>query len=580
MNTTFSNQILYNIIRHVEDNLDKVCMLMTCKALFAIRDNVQFKVFNEESDDDLERHYQNQYDHMGAAITTPMNMLKGAYYNSSKHVMTNPIDTSMKTTKPTIVIYNGERLEIGKIPCTVERVILNALDSGTSISNGIVPESVKVLCIGGRFNGKIEGNGALPKGLKRLELSNSFNQSFAANTLPDTLESLRLGGAYNSAIYVHPSRCTLPSQLVHLEFGVSFNKPLPPGALPATLKSVVFGDRFDMPLLVGSLPAGLESLTFKDYYRAIDKGVLPPNLLHYEGSGVLEERLPSSLVSVSIDMNQSTLGIGILQGLTKLETLSIGMYVPQDRQTTNLIIPRCCTSLTHLSISSAAATIENAIPPSVTSLSLFLRYSAHPPLNATTAYYLPPNLKSIDYTQCSVTAPPHLLGLPQSLEQLYLPRDYNHPLDQLNLPNLTHLQTNTSYPIPHFPKLQYLKMSRLPPVEQQQISLPPTIQELELSPLYSTQEYIYLPTPLPESCKTLTLCDTKLRIPPGTFTKHLSTIKITTDKPYGLPSSQQINIRRLDNDYLIFMWKGSVCGGGIIHQNQFDQSKIQDLIKL
>ncbi|CAM9431120.1 unnamed protein product [Scytosiphon promiscuus] len=184
-------------------------------------------------------------------------------------------------------------------------------EGGRSSSWLTLPSGLEYLDVGDHFNSPLDKI-ALPATLKVLVFGSAFDHPidhpadrraddidfsggndrargdadgpYPPPILPDGLEELRLGAAFNREI--EGSR--LPRQLKRLRFtvGSKFDRPVVGVAWPPTLEQLRFGNCFDQPLESGGsgnsasmLPATLRELSFGWAFSYSLQGVvLPPSL--------------------------------------------------------------------------------------------------------------------------------------------------------------------------------------------------------------------------------------------------------------------------------------------------------------
>lgn len=127
----------------------------------------------------------------------------------------------------------------------------------------------------------------------------------------------------------------LPQSLESLTFGGAFNQSLEGVELPSSLQSLTFGIAFNQPMEGINLPVGLRSLTMGDLFRR-SLPRLPKNLQRLALKGQGENRNLSSAVAHLTSLEQISLGHGAsataslvdLPGLfTKQHRLSVSMFL-------------------------------------------------------------------------------------------------------------------------------------------------------------------------------------------------------------------------------------------------------------
>jgi hypothetical protein len=184
-------------------------------------------------------------------------------------------------------------LDKSLFPNSLEDIKLNEWNVH-EISKDTFPPNLKMLCVGDDYNRIIH---SLPDKLEQLSLE-CWNHKIHRGLLPDTLERIYFGDAYNQPILEHmlPSSLELVAlgndfnqsisnvfvhcyKLKSLSLGTEFNKPLLPGMLPSSLQHLFLSDNFDKTFTHKSLPENLETLDVGDLFdHPIELGILPSSL--------------------------------------------------------------------------------------------------------------------------------------------------------------------------------------------------------------------------------------------------------------------------------------------------------------
>ncbi|CAM9683385.1 unnamed protein product [Laminaria digitata] len=101
-----------------------------------------------------------------------------------------------------------------------------------------------------------------PEGLLILRFGWPFDDPLEC-PLPTSLLEVDLGGTFNH----HVEDVSWPPRLTKLRFGDRFNRPVELATWPATLKSLKFGSSFDQPIGSMEWPPALESLSLGDAFN-------------------------------------------------------------------------------------------------------------------------------------------------------------------------------------------------------------------------------------------------------------------------------------------------------------------------
>ncbi|GAM22597.1 hypothetical protein SAMD00019534_057720 [Acytostelium subglobosum LB1] len=223
------------------------------------------------------------------------------YPNHNKHLNATPAKTThitynRKKTVPPGSLRSGllslslgprfqRPIDKGILPDTLTRLSLD--DYKQPLTPGALPSSIRVVNFGEEYNQAIEpgvfdpdsppeviqfgmmfnqplfteplGTPVLPTGVIKLTFGYTFDQPLLSGTLPDTLAFLKLGDEFDRAL--RPG--DLPQSLRFLMFGRCFNQHIGPNILPSNLLTLHMGQRFGKPVLPGYLPSTLKE--FKNY---------------------------------------------------------------------------------------------------------------------------------------------------------------------------------------------------------------------------------------------------------------------------------------------------------------------------
>lgn len=105
------------------------------------------------------------------------------------------------------------------------------------------PEDLRVLRFGWKFNHPLES--LLPSSLLKIDLGGTFNHHIEAVAWPPRLLELHFSDRFNRPIEL----ATWPATLQCLTFGSSFNQPIEAVEWPPCLQSLILGSAFNHPIL-------------------------------------------------------------------------------------------------------------------------------------------------------------------------------------------------------------------------------------------------------------------------------------------------------------------------------------------
>eukprot|EP01133_Synstelium_polycarpum_P016091 gene16091-19148_t len=243
------------------------------------------------------------------------------------------------------------------------------------------PHSITSLTVTNTFTGTLTLD-KLPPFLKHLDIRPV--QPLTARCLPDTLESLHIGGS-------------LPTQLIHLDLGM-VNHEIKEGDLPQGLNMMAtrgHDPTFNRPIIPHSLPPSLQHLVFGlGFGSAIAPFSLPSTLTHLELGHLSDGYLPDTLTNLKFSPSYLYIPQPLPSSLTHL---TIGIFTSSD----TIQYP---STLTHLTIeleSDSMNTIQH-LPTTLTHL--FIDASAEIKQLIIPKGSLPESLKRMDLNFCHFAA--------------------------------------------------------------------------------------------------------------------------------------------------------------------------------
>ena len=261
------------------------------------------------------------------------------------------------------------------------------------------------------------------------------------NYLPQSLMTLTLGGDFNQSL-----EHVLPQNLQELSLGDKFDKSLQHVAFPCSLRILTFGRNFNQSLEHVVWPKSLEKLTFGQKFNQSLEGVTWPNALQYLMFGddfdqSLEALVwPSGLLSLTLGDKFD----GRLSHVAELAQLENSLCTASSVHSLENVLPN---SLQCLTFGRNFASLENVVPANLRSLTL-------PGFNRSLKVPALPSLQRLEFghtTNCSLenmvwpqglknlTLGPRCqsldnVALPDNLQSLTLPGNFNHSLEGVTLP--------------------------------------------------------------------------------------------------------------------------------------------------
>ncbi|KAH0481764.1 MAG: hypothetical protein KVP17_000169 [Porospora cf. gigantea B] len=192
-------------------------------------------------------------------------------------------------------------------------------DFNSPIRAGSLPESLRSLRLSQEFNSDIQRlppithlkfgfehnrplSGYLPPTLIYLRLGTHFNQVIRPGDLPESIETLHLGGSSNQAL-----GSWLPRGLRRLSLSYDFTQDIRAGDLPPYLLELYFGWTFDKPLEEGVLPTSLKVLHLSDEFDQC-LPALPPRLVCLRLGSSFSRELPA----LPMTLEELVLGSGFV----------------------------------------------------------------------------------------------------------------------------------------------------------------------------------------------------------------------------------------------------------------------------
>ncbi|KAF2069396.1 hypothetical protein CYY_009288 [Polysphondylium violaceum] len=289
---------------------------------------------------------------IGPLPKTLMYLDLGSHYHLP---LDSPIPDHVKT-----VLGGVTPLETSKLPAgLIEYQIAGSFDAATlKIPQGIktlvvkqlqvnqemcqVPDSVTRLDLSGyTFQSKKPLKDILPSNLMYLCLGLSFNQQLNIGDLPSTLKSLDLG-SYNGPL----TKGVFPSQLVNLNMRNYYpkqNSQLTSDIFPQSLSTLIMSQYLSTCIPTGFFPDSLQSLTltFNNPNQPMIANILPPNLTylkmasHISNLSIEPGFIPAkvSLLSLHIVKYNQSLVENVIP--SSVQELHIAI-IPKENQTYNI----------------------------------------------------------------------------------------------------------------------------------------------------------------------------------------------------------------------------------------------------
>ncbi|EGG20173.1 hypothetical protein DFA_07293 [Cavenderia fasciculata] len=409
----FNHQyIALYIIQFIKEDIDRLCLLTSCKSLYAKSsslilfgglDTIDQKKKKKNSKIDASKLNCTSF-HLHSFISSHQYIQSTVYrvpagrppvkdinsFATRKNTPLPPLPLEPWKTK--VVVFNDHH-PIGHLK-------INTLVNVTH------------LFIGGEYNEPLTPN-SLPPALVHLELSDQFDYPIYPGLLPNTLCHLVFGKRYNQAL----QKGSLPDSITNLTFGFYFNYPLLSEDLPKSLKQLCLGDGYQCSSVKLTECEHLQSLSFgySGYCNADLCNAIPHTLTHLDIGNILH--LPM-VVGEGGDTTTTA-----KPSLAQFESLCHLVLVVQHNQPPPILPP----NLTRLEF----LIHPNVLPSTLVHLEFGSRYDI--------PFYkgfLPTNLKRLILGQSIISLP--LLSwipmLPPNLKYLQLDEYFHKNIDTCLLP--------------------------------------------------------------------------------------------------------------------------------------------------
>lgn len=200
-----------------------------------------------------------------------------------------------------------------------------------------IPKDITHLCFDPTDNYDINLNeNSIPNNIIYLNLGHKFNKPLKKGDIPNSIKYLIIGDDFNQEL----NNDSIPNSVIHLEFGFSFNKPIKKGDLPNSIKYIVFGERFNQELNKDNLPSNIKHLEFKNSERNNEQKLLLNKINYLEFSN-------GSIDIKSIMINKLVLTY-VKQSLNYIpnKLLELSIYFEKDLLLNPHILPNSIRKLT------------------------------------------------------------------------------------------------------------------------------------------------------------------------------------------------------------------------------------------
>ena len=180
-----------------------------------------------------------------------------------------------KLTLPNL--YDHE-LEIGSLPEGLEELIFGR-EYCKDIRPGVLPKSLKILrVLGGHFDGKVIGlvTGSLPEGLEEFYFTCNSTYKIQPSILPRSLKIFHMTGYFNNVLVMN----SLPDSLEELRIDID-SQCIYPGLFPSSIKILSIPRKIKDKLEPDVLPENLQVLDLTNcdrYKHEFQQNLFPKNL--------------------------------------------------------------------------------------------------------------------------------------------------------------------------------------------------------------------------------------------------------------------------------------------------------------
>ncbi|EFA76277.1 hypothetical protein PPL_10038 [Heterostelium album PN500] len=502
-----SHLLLSNIVKRLDDNVDRICLSLVCKRWYNERSGYlsfntdKINIFNENNKHSI---YLNSY--------------KSLLFNSIKQKNNCTLIISDTKLNYDYHLADSELMEIdsintmnvSKIEMTTDYQpsVLKKLYQLISDCNSI--RSLKYCC---------SLDCVLPVNLTCLSFSDDFDEPL----LPGYL----------------------PPKLIKLKFGLAFNQPIGIGLLPSTLETLILGDAYNHPIVVGALPASLRVLNINgvDYEHGFKVGSLPFGLQELCYSSVKipigEDVLPTTLLTLNY---APVLWMKSIQSLTNLKTLSFSDLNHSINESFDLdMLPRSLTNLSVFSVTTLTSSLSTSIKHLTISRA---KYNVDEIFKHDRSQYqfesltvdalkqesldgLAIKVLTLNFTH-DIKAP--IRSIPIGVKELFIRYNKNAIITENAIPSSVQKLT-------YYPKNSIAERI-----------IPNTVQELVVKKTMFQKE-LFPSSLLPDSLQSLSLpTDMRVHID-SEFPKSLSNIRFSTKR--------NIFVRKLDDNYYLIFGQSS-----------------------
>ncbi|GAM16963.1 hypothetical protein SAMD00019534_001380 [Acytostelium subglobosum LB1] len=260
--------VLWKIQTMLEDNIDRVSLVLTCKYWFHCRSYIlRFKEYNSDDESLIfngSRVFQlvNKCYDDDITFGLDFDMLVDSSPSANSHLCyVESIDELKECPKNITVVNFGKNFNgvfaKGDIPDFITEIRFGN-NYKREIGPDILPKSLKKLVFGKSFDTSIKPN-VLPAGLETLSFGDNYSQPILPNSLPKTLTTLDFGDMFNHKL----GQDILPPTLTRLSIGCCYIHPLTKDSLPPTLKHLSINHRYAAHQGYGEIPDSVEYLVAK-----------------------------------------------------------------------------------------------------------------------------------------------------------------------------------------------------------------------------------------------------------------------------------------------------------------------------
>lgn len=154
-------------------------------------------------------------------------------------------------------------------PYIIDKCEIDAIYNITVRYSTLQPEKIPIdtkFLIFGVYKPNINKD-TIPMGVKYLAFDHDFSQTISPDFIPNSVTHLLLTSLTNIIC--------IPTSVMHLVFGVSFNENINIGTIPNTVTHLTFGEKYNNSIIPGSIPDSVTHLTFGENFN---QSIIPESI--------------------------------------------------------------------------------------------------------------------------------------------------------------------------------------------------------------------------------------------------------------------------------------------------------------